>query len=178
MKKILYTLLSTLFVLSVVSCGSTNEVNKVEEETMERPVIIGMANPFVTSDSIEESEKLAVFTLALPSEDMLPDWVTLSTYRSSVVNMKLIEVIYSEDDTYQREIRIRKGLTDKEEISGDYNSYEKEKNLTMGDLKVTTYSNADLIYLATWNNGEYKYSISSTDGFTLDVLTSFIDSIK
>ena len=84
MKKILYTLLTALFVLSVVSCGTTSEV---KEETMDRPVIIGMANPFTYPETMEEAESTVGFSVTLPSEDILPEWVNLTTLKTSTVNM-------------------------------------------------------------------------------------------
>ena len=156
MKKVIYTLLSLGLVFSLASCGTTNTVEEKDDVEMERPVILGMANPFIDCESLEEAENNVGFTLTLPSNEDLPSWVNKTIYRSSVVNMKLLEIIYPEDDTFEREIRIRKGITDKEEISGDYNSYESEKTVDIDGVKVNTYSNGDLIYLATWNSGEYK----------------------
>ena len=173
MKKFLYSLLALSVVLSLSSCASTKG-----GENMERPVIIGMANPFIDHENIDGAIDAVGFPISLPSSSILPTWVGNTVYRSSVVNMKLIEVIYSEDDTYNREIRIRKGIVDKEDISGDYNDYDKEAKLTIDNKEVSCFGNEEVINLAMWSDGEYKYSIHSTDGFDLETLELFIKDIK
>lgn len=158
---------------ALTSCASTKT-----EPAKEENVIIGMANPFVDSATLEEAAALVGFSIELPSAEKLPEWATKIVYRSSTVNTKLLEIIYPADDTYTKEIRIRKAITDKEDMSGDYTSYEKEEIIILDEKTVNARFNGEKMYLTTWKDGEYSYSVKISDGANATDFEKLISVIK
>lgn len=158
----------------LTSCAST----KAPSEPARGDVIIGMPNPFITSKTLEEASALVGFSMELPAEDKIPAWVTTTVYKTSTVDTKLLEVIYAADDTFAKEIRIRKAISDKEDISGDYTDYEKEETVILEDKTISAKSNGGKLYLATWEEGEFSYSVRFSDGVTATELEEFVELIK
>lgn len=155
------------------SCASTKAA-----DTKEDNIVIGMANPFVDSATLEEASSLVGFSIELPTAEELPDWVIDTIYRSSTVNTKLLEIIYPGDKDFKKEIRIRKAITDKEDMSGDYTSYESEEILILDDKTVNAKYNGDTMYLATWEEGDYSYSVRFSEGATTTEFENLISIIK
>lgn len=155
------------------SCATT-KAEPAEKEN----VVIGMANPFITSNTLEEASAIIGFSVELPTKEQLPEWVTTTVYKTSTVNTQLLEVIYAADDTFTKEIRIRKAITDKEDMSGDYNDYEKEETVIFEDKTVNAKFKGDKMYLATWKDGEYSYSVRVSDGASAADFEELISFIK
>lgn len=171
MRKIMTIVASTLLLGGMIftSCESS----KVQQQSQTG---VQMANPFVTCDTLEEAAKTAGFSMKLPTE--LPDWVIKTVYRASNVNTNLLEIIYPGDENYQREIRVRKAISSKKDVSGDYNSYEKEENTTIGGKKCLARMNGDKIYLVTWKDGKYDYSLRMSDGGSVEDFAKLMKEIK
>lgn len=182
MKKVLLVVASVVLMVGLFSCGTS----KVESEA-------GMAaengkgglggvggvqipNPFVTYDNLEDAAKRAGFSMTLPDEDDLPDWIIRTDYRATETN--LLEIIYPGDEEYMQEIRLRKAISDEDDMSGDYRFYEEEKDIKIGGKNVTVRLNGGLIYLAIWRDGKFAYSAHISDGVTEDELASLIKVIK
>jgi len=64
-----------------------------------------------------------------------------------------------------------------DDISGDRNQYDTIKALEAGNFEVTAKGDENRIFLATFNDGEYCYSISFKNGIATDELTGIIESI-
>ena len=143
-----------------------------------------MANPFTDCKTLEEAVAITGFSIELPSKEDLPQWADKIIYRASDVKTKLLEIIYNntqntaEQGEEPKEIRIRKAITDKEDMSGDYRSYEKEETITAGNKTVTARINGDLIYVAIWRDGEYAYSLRDSQGLTKENLERYMAMIK
>lgn len=183
-------MLSTVLASSVLAAGCNNgkaeettaaeETTKTEEAESETAEMteeesteaeengesdaIGMANPFVDCDSMEEAEATAGFTMECPTFDDMAD----QEYQA--IKGQLIQVfnrgLGGGKDGY---ILVRKGIITEEmsaedgviDISGDYNDYSVKKTLTIGEAEVTVKGNEEDSYsVAIWNDGEYAYSIS------------------
>ena len=158
MKKILFVLMCMAVFMSLTACQ-----NK-EPETVQIP------NPFTEYKTIEEAEKAAGFSLALPAE-----WMNeLKEPTIRVSNDGLLELIFQLDD---EEIRIRKAKTH-EDISGDYTKYAVEKQVDLASLSITLKGDADLIHTAIWQDGEYSYAISSQKGMKEDAILSLIQKMQ
>lgn len=57
----------------------------------------------------------------------------------------------------------RKG-TGSSDISGDYNIYNSEIEMSVNDYNVTLKGNDNIYSLAIWTDGDYSYSLSLSDG--------------
>ena len=88
----------------------------------------------------------------------------------------MLEIIYSAngDET----ARLRKSLgTD--DISGDYNNYETiSPAVTDNGTEVTLKGNDDLVYVATWLDGDYTYSLSIKNGAASEKVLNIVSSIR
>lgn len=188
MKRNLLFISCCMIAFCLSSCGTSKvedsagakELAMEEEKTVPVPaktnVIIGMANPYYNFDTLEEAAEMAGFSMTLPSSEDLPDWIIRTDYRATKTS--LMEIIYPGDEDYSREIRFRKAITDKEDMSGDYNSYESESVINVNGRDVTIRMNGDKIYVALWRNGEFAYSARVSDGMTEEELTKLISLIE
>ena len=169
----IFTTVATILTVTFMSCTTKNIADNKRDN-----VIIGMANPFIDFTSLKEAEDFTGFTLTLPTS--IPDWVTKTIYRGSTVNMKLIEIIYAQDEKLTNEIRVRKATDteNKKDISGDYNTYEKESNIKIAGNKVRVRYNGEKIYTATWQKGRFSYSVNFSTGASEDFAKEFIAEIK
>lgn len=161
--------------LAFTSCGSSDFSDR-EEARQNGVGTVQMVNPFVDHKTQEEAEASAGFKITLPKE--IPEWVIKTDYRSSIVKTRMIEIIYSGDENYEREIRIRKAITDKKDMSGDYRSYSRERELQINNKTVTARMNEDKIYLVIWKDKGYSYSFRISDGADLETITKYISEIN
>ena len=190
MKKILFVISTMFLILTFYSCGTSkvesvdgdldmNMENDAEQPEKGRPMIGGgvqIPNPYYTFSTLEEAAEMAGFSMTLPAKEDLPDWIIRTDYRATKEN--LMEIIYPGDENYEREIRFRKAITDKEDMSGDYNSYEKEDVINVAGRDVTVRINGDKIYGAIWRDGEFAYSAHISDGISEEELVKIIKVIK
>ena len=136
-----------------------------------------IANPWTIVDSVEEASSLTNFDFIVP-EKIDDNDVSLI----EVMNDEIIEIRYGED------IIIRKAKG-KDDISGDYNSYDVVKeetisyvapNATCGtpdEVVLTLRGNDDTYNCITWTYFDYAYSITSNDGLNLDSILDIVNSI-
>ena len=136
-----------------------------------------IANPWTIVDSIKEASTMTNFDFIVP-EKIDDNDISLI----EVMNDEIIEVRYGED------IIIRKAKG-KDDISGDYNSYDVVKeetisyvapNATCGtpdEVVLTLRGNDDTYNCITWTYFDYAYSITSNDGLNLDSILDIVNSI-
>ena len=136
-----------------------------------------IANPWTIVDSVEEASSLTNFDFIVP-EKIDDNDISLI----EVMNDEIIEIRYGED------IIIRKAKG-KDDISGDYNSYDVVKeetisyvapNATCGtpdEVVLTLRGNDDTYNCITWTYFDYAYSITSNDGLNLDSILDIVNSI-
>lgn len=85
----------------------------------------------------------------------------------------LIQISYTSENG---EIIYRTKKT-QEDISGDYNIYEKTEVIEAGGCAVTVKGNGEKYNLAVWNNGD-SYAISSSEGLSKDEIVKIAENIK
>lgn len=126
--------------------------------------MLGIPNPFIDAETLEEAEEAAGFSITLPTLDVSGDTVI---YRA--MKGEMIEVIYK-DEYNREEYRIRKGLNMEDDISGVLYEYAETQTLeTENGIKVTVYgedAQGDSWGTAVWTQdaGEdtrYSYSIDN-----------------
>ena len=122
-------------------------------------------NPFEDFGTLAEAEKAAGFWIGLP---VMAD-ATKTVYRA--VSGEMIEVIYYKGDDEILRVRKAPGT---DPIDGDYNTYEKEANVSFTDMVnapvILEKLNGDKVYNATWttasNGKNYSYAITSDTGLS------------
>ena len=120
--------------------------------------------PFVSCATLTEAEQIAGFSMKLP--DRIPNWVQQTAIRA--VDSNLIEVTY---EGQGRKLMIRKGAGS-EDISGDYNSYDSQKTVTVDGCQVTVKGEDGKMAVAVWTRDGYTYAVSAAPGMALEDLTA------
>lgn len=150
--------------MPVLSSGNNTETNT---DDIEDELVCG-GSPFVDYSSIDELKKQVGYNFKIPK--YMP-----SGYKTDNISLmfeKLIRISYTNDtDT----IIYRTEKTD-EDISGDYNVYEKTETEQINDNTVTMKSSDDKYYVSTWND-ESSYSVSSSDGIEKEEMKKIIENV-
>lgn len=169
MKKIIAIIVGIVMALSMVACS--DKTNDPSNSGSNSKGSVQVPNPFVTCKSLDEASDIAGFNMNSPEN--IPNWVNKTTIRA--VKDSMIEIIYSGDD--ENKLCIRKALGN-EDISGDYNNYEKTTEIEVDNFTVTVKGNGENINVATWILGEYSFALTSNIGITQEDLTFIISTIK
>lgn len=146
-----------------ISTGS-NESKKASGSTAKIPC------PIIGYSTLDEARKAIGFQFATPS--ILPDGYKMKDI--VLINNELAEVFYFKRD---RSIlyRTAKGNDD---ISGNYNTFDKVKTITIGNMEVTIKGLNDSINLATWSKDGISFSLSLDEAVNEVELSTIIESIK
>ena len=152
-----------------------------------------MPNPFIDHTTLADAQNTAGFSFKIPDEIQS---VSANVFRT--LNKELIEVIYlkdydandansdqttaSTDDntsepSYTEIARIRKGLYNGKDISGDYTTYSETSTATIGTREITMKGDNGMVKTAIWTDGDYSYSIS-TNGISVDEISALIAEIE
>ena len=118
--------------------------------------------------SAEELVKAVGFAVGEPAE--LPFEVKETVYRKSF-GFAEIEYI-GEADTFT--YRKSEGT---EDISGDYNVYPVEKEVSVGEISVTMKGDDDGIHLAIWTDGKYAYSLDDQKGISEQEMLQQVETV-
>ena len=162
MKKLLSCLLACLV---LVGCG-TNQKEEVEENQM-----VGIANPFVNYESLEEAIEGATVSMNVPEA---VGTYMISEYRA--MPGKMLEIIYK--DAEENMIHVRKEAGD-EDISGYYGSevfIDKTLNHYDINYQIST-DEAGLIHVATWLTETDTYGMTADLGISEEDFISLINTI-
>ena len=129
----------------------------------------GLANPWIDCDTLAEAEELAGFTLDMSERT--------GGYKAEVFRVipeRLLEIRYKDGDS---EVMVRKAPGEGQDISGDYNSYEKIETADENGFRLTYnyLKNGGMIVLLSGN--DYSYCISAYEGFTGDCCADFVNAI-
>lgn len=157
--------------------GNTSQIEAAEAEEKSaadnsvQPRVM-MENPWKDSDSLADAIKDAGFEIKIP--DAIKNY-NPAVYRS--IKGDMLEIIYCDSDS-QEGLRVRKAHgTD--DISGDYNVYTTEKDMTVGDVKVHIKENDDVVFVATWTRGDFSFAIviEENQHFTEAEITGLVEEI-
>ena len=146
---------------TTASTSKTTEVSSSGES-------VQIPNPWIDCKTIEDAQALAGFDFQLPET---PEGYTISNI--SAIEGSIIQVIYTNGE---KEICIRKG-TGTGDISGDYNVYNTTLTKELDGSDVTLKGNDGQYRLAIWTDGEYAYSVSSSEAQTEDSMTELTESV-
>lgn len=150
--------------LSLVACGATNSTTGSNAEQPDSGVMGGnvqLANPFTDHETLEDATQSAGFTLTLP--DPMPEWVEQTVYRSMGTDM--LEVVGS---GAENQLRIRKSSATEANNSGIMNDYPIVSDEEINGISVSIHSDEEKTFLATWQDGDYAYSVHLQNGLPND----------
>lgn len=131
---------------------------------------VSIANPWHTVERIDEAEEACGFEFSLPVIDLYGG----ADIRYMVSDtMKIIEISFADEGG---QLTLRKGQGE-DDISGDYNTYARTEDLTVGDLAVTVKGNDDGYHCIVWTDGEFSYSVNAEGGLDEQAVTALVSSI-
>ena len=135
----------------------------------EKPDVEGIYAPQEVSSAKELSDTVGFSIKDIPSLKKQAEETVYVAYDN------LAEISYAWDG---QEICFRKS-EGKEDNSGDYNSYTKEKIIVVGNNSVTLKGETeDEILLATWSDGTYSYSLRLSKALKKADILGLIDEIE
>lgn len=176
MKKTITILISTTLILSLTACknfSSTNETATISDEG--KAAIsnqVGLPNPFIDCDTIEDAENIVGFEISTPH--ILPDGYTQSSIQST--EHGFVQIIYrsGEDNITYRQGR---GNAD---ISGDYNEYSEKNIEERNHVQIILEGDMENVKKATWQDNGYTFSMTvnnESKGISQEVMNAVIDSV-
>lgn len=153
-----------LITLILTGCGTSEML----PETTEAPQLVQLANPWVSYDTLDEAEKAAGFSLSMCSE--------IGAFRAEtfrVMNGQLLEACYRDGDFA---VTVRKQPGEGQDISGVFESFEKETVYETGDSWVIgRFSEVGSLYLI--DSGGYSWSIYAPNGYPGDIHERFLNAV-
>ena len=153
--------------LLLTGCGK-----KEEPETVS---FVGLANPWIECGTLKEASELTGFEVSMPEEIEGYPYQLIQAIKESTVQQFYSDKEMSDPD--RNVVLLRKGKGT-EDISGDYNTYEKEETVTIQGMEVHLRENGGLVYVATWTQGGYAYAIDADKGLTATETEGLVKNIK
>lgn len=175
MKKIMMICLCALLVGGLSGCSS-NQAPTDDDQlanlggNVEMDGDVEITNPIKGFETLAEAGAEAGFELVLADEDFKSGYETAIT----VINQEMIQVKYSSETS---NVIIRKGLGNGD-ISGVFSSFDKEEVVDVEGVAVTFKSNEGKVYVANWQNNDYNYAISVSEGMNqadVEAIIAMID---
>lgn len=169
-KRILTFGLCAVLVLLCIAFAFGNKNNQEQEQ--EDTGMLGLSNPWTDYESQEEAEQAVGFPVQLPDIQ----WTEYPViYRVMTdTDVSLLEIIY---ENAEQTVTVRKG-TGMEDVSGDFNSYTEQKEVTAEGNTVTLQGNDGSVSLATWTKGNYAYSVQAEPGIDEDTMTALVSETE
>lgn len=137
--------------------------------------MLGVANPWIDCGTLEEAAKISGFPMEAPDK-VNGHSITLV----QAVKNNMMQAFYSDKaigvEGVKRTI-IRKGVG-KEDISGDYNKYEKTETVKVGDQSVIMKSTKNKVYNITWVVEGYSFAIMSDEGLSTGDAAAITSIVK
>ena len=128
-----------------------------------------LPNPLLECKTLQDAADITGFSITVPERiDGYPHRMI------QTIDKTTIEVRDENQDGGTVMIRKAAGNGD---ISGDYNQYPEVASKTIDGVSVTCKGKNGKIFLATWTNQGYTYSIS-IEGMPLSALNQLVRAIK
>ncbi len=147
MKKLMALMLCAMCLFSLAACGSKAPAEEAGSAE------VGMANPFVDYDSLEDACRAAGFDMTAPETiEGLP------IESIQVMNNSLIQITYYDSEADGNRIVLRKaaGVDD---ISGDYTEYPTVTTVELDGVNVTMRGENETFSGAIWTADGASYSV-------------------
>jgi hypothetical protein len=131
---------------------------------------VQIPNPIVETEDIKSLRESVTFPLKVPT--VVPKGYEVSS--TSVIGGNLAQITYS-NGTNEITYRMAEGTDD---ISGEYNTYDRLREIKVDGQKVLLKGNKDGYQAATWTDGTYTYSITSDIPLTEEQFIQMIKGIQ
>jgi predicted small secreted protein len=162
-KRMIVMMVCVLMAFSMMGCnkaaGQGEQVTEMES-----------SNPFVSYTDLDQAKEAAGFE----GKELinLPEGYSFAS--AQVISEELIQITYTADD---REIMYRtgKGVAD---ISGDYNEYAEHETFEIAGNQISTGSNDENIFVATWTENEMSYAITASEGLDQGALCGMLGKVE
>lgn len=144
-----------------------------DDQEMQNPGVQATYGGIIEQNNKEALEQTVGFSVKEP--DNLPFEVTEIQYLSYWDEMA--EITYSgekQEVVYRQQLKTQEN----EDISGDYNEYEHEKQIVVNHLNITMKGKGNAVSLAVWQDETYSYSIMVTEGITQSEMEQLIESMN
>lgn len=163
---------------SVSACGNGKQeiketaVIETMKDSQEASENAQIANPWIEVKTMEEAKNMAGFDLKLP--EIPAEYGKKMIQVLDSADALTIEVIFWNNE--DKEIRIRKapGTGD---ISGDYTAYAQEQKVQAENRELTLKGEEDKVFLATWTEDGYTYSMYVEAGISADEMTGMAGQV-
>ena len=160
-RKFAFVLLPFLALIVFHGCCNEPKVDK------ERTVMI--TNPFVYVSSIDDAAAGAGFEFTCPQ--------SVEGYSKkdiSYIKNNLFQVVFSDSD---KKLYMRKARGN-DDISGDYNIYNKKLQNKIGAYDITLKGRDDGFYVATWSHENFSYAVTSDSPVSEEQMNFFVNNMK
>lgn len=130
-----------------------------------------IGNPWSQWSSIAEAEAAVGFSFGLP--ETVADSYTAKEFRT--MNNEMIEIVYYDGDF---EVCVRKQAGEGQDISGDYNEYEKCEQTEQNGAAVSVfYNSGDNACRTLVSDQGYSWSLAAPNGYWGDSAQDFLNLI-
>ena len=131
---------------------------------------VAIARPYTVCADMQEAETLTGFALESPET-----YKDLTLSEINVYNNSLIDAVYY-DASGELTMHIRKAGGN-DDISGDYNTYETETEISTAGKTVTLKGDGGLYRLLMWAENGYSYALSLNEGITPEEAAALAEAI-
>ena len=145
----------------------TWRVTEVTEQATEDTV--GIPNPFLTCETMEEAAGLAGFSMTVPGE--VPGY---EKSEIQVVEGELFQVFYV---CGNEQVLIRKAAGS-DDITGDYNDYSETDTAEANGSTVTLRGEDGMVKAASWQKDGYTYAIDATEGLPAETVLKLVEDTE
>lgn len=135
--------------------------------------LAGAADAFFIIDCETRDKLESTVGFEIPEITKIPFEVGRTAYTAIGGNLAQV-VYYSADESNELIFRKAPGNDD---VSGDYNVYTEEQELTVDGITVSLKGNNGLVYLAAWTDSEYAYSISVSQGCSEEAIETMLAEV-
>lgn len=126
-------------------------------------------NPFIEVSSMDKAAEGAGFDFTCPQ--------SVEGYSKkdiSYIKDALFQVVFSESD---KQLCLRKARGS-DDISGDYNIYNKTLKNKVGAYDITLKGRDDGFFVATWSLDDFSYAVTSDSPLSEEQIYFFVNNMK
>lgn len=129
---------------------------------------VQIPSPFIDYSTMDEASAAAGFSLNTPEK--------IAGYKReliSVISNDMIQVVYQDGE---KSLYIRKAAGSGD-ISGDYNSYEENKTVKIGEVKAEMRGMDGKVSTAVWTEEGFAYSVYAASPVSMEMMKDIIQSV-
>lgn len=178
-KRIALIALVAVMVFVFAACGNkapeTDDTNPGSDIVTDNDDNAQLPNPFTTYETVEAAKGAIGFDFAVPGAP--PQGYTLAEISVMQADgSSFAQLIYEDADGKQLTYRVSAD-TSVTGLDGDYNSYDNERTVTIGELEVVCRGDGDTVSVATWQTDGYSYALMADQPLSEAQLQELIESI-